>query len=68
MDCRQEFANVTEIQTNESATEVTGVRVATLNGTNFTVSVKLVVIIFDILNINFDTIQYGIRHNLILSN
>jgi hypothetical protein len=40
---------------------------ATLNGTNFTVSVKLVVIIFDILNINFDTFQYDI-HNLILSN
>ena len=40
---------------------------ATLNGTNFTVSVELVVIIFDILNINFDTIQYDI-HNLILSN
>jgi choline dehydrogenase-like flavoprotein len=38
------FANVTEIQTNESATEVTGVRVATLNGTNFTVSAKLVVL------------------------
>jgi hypothetical protein len=56
MDCRQEFANVTEIQTNESATEVTGVRVATLNGTNFTVSAKLVVIIFDMSNINFDTI------------
>ena len=68
MDCRQEFANVTEIQTNESATEVTGVRVATLNGTNFTVSAKLVVIIFDILNINFDTTEYHIRHNLILSN
>ena len=38
------FANVAEIQTNESATEVTGVRVATLNGTNFTVSAKLVVL------------------------
>jgi choline dehydrogenase-like flavoprotein len=38
------FANVTEIQTNESATEVTGVRGATLNGTNFTVSAKLVVL------------------------
>jgi hypothetical protein len=62
------FANVTEIQTNESATEVTGVRVATLNGTNFTVSAKLVVIVFGILNINFDTVQYDIRHNLILSN
>ena len=35
---------MTEIQTNESATEVTGVRVATLNGTNFTVSAKLVVL------------------------
>lgn len=38
------FANVSEIQANDTATMVTGVRVATLNGKSFTVSAKVVVL------------------------
>jgi choline dehydrogenase-like flavoprotein len=38
------FSNATEIQTNETATTVTGVRVKTLNGKNFAISARIVVL------------------------
>jgi choline dehydrogenase-like flavoprotein len=38
------FSNVTEIQTNDTATTVTGVRVRTLNGKSFTISPRIVVL------------------------
>ncbi|HEY4848555.1 MAG TPA: GMC family oxidoreductase [Methylocella sp.] len=38
------FSNATEIQTNDTATTVTGVRVRTLNGKSFTISARIVVL------------------------
>ncbi|MGH6851607.1 MAG: GMC oxidoreductase [Methylocella sp.] len=38
------FSNATEIQTNDTATTVTGVRVKTLNGKDFTISTRVVVL------------------------
>ena len=38
------FSNATEIQTNDTATTVTGVRVRTLSGKSFTISARVVVL------------------------
>lgn len=38
------FSNATEIQTNDTATHVTGVRVKTLNGKRFTISARIIVL------------------------
>jgi choline dehydrogenase-like flavoprotein len=38
------FSNATEIQTDDTATTVTGVRVRTLNGKSFTISARIVVL------------------------
>ncbi|MGH6847417.1 MAG: GMC oxidoreductase [Methylocella sp.] len=38
------FSNATEIQTNDTATTVTGVRVRTLNGKSFIISARIVVV------------------------